>query len=176
MPPPATCDDPVVGIWKSHKYSPRYGDWTIFTLEIRRGEQEGTLVGLIRNHHWDGTPTEEEPGPCVAGKQRWVVSMDARGTVDETGNIAFGGIGQWRLDEVLCSRGPWGYNLDNFSGTIDPEIQEFQSVNNDGGRAVNEPTVFRRIQCFQADERPSPEVVSTPPPFYPRITGGCSLR
>ena len=38
---------------------------------------------------------------------------------------------------MLYRSGPWGYNLDNFSGEIDPEIQEFQSLNNDGGRDVD---------------------------------------
>ena len=56
----------------------------------------------------------------------------------------------------------FGYNLDNFTGTIDPEIQEFQSVNNDGGISVNEPNVFRRIRCF---EGPAPTDDVEPPPF-----------
>jgi hypothetical protein len=43
------------------------------------------------------------------------------------------------------------YRPDHFTGTIDPAIQEFQSVNNDGGRAVNDPMVFRRIACGEGD-------------------------
>jgi hypothetical protein len=39
------------------------------------------------------------------------------------------------------------YHPDHFTGTIDPQREEFQSVNNDGGRAVNDPMVFRRIGC-----------------------------
>ncbi len=174
LPPPAECEDPVIGVWKSHKWDPRYADWTIFTLEIRRVPgSANALIGRISNHQWSGTPADEQPAQCQPGAYEWVVSMDAQGTVDTEGRIVFGGIGQWRLDQVLCNEGPWGYNLDNFSGTIDRSINEFQSVNNDGGRAVNDPTVFRRIQCFSPESRP--HVAVEPPPFFPRPpTSGCS--
>jgi hypothetical protein len=175
LPPPAEgCTDPVAGVWKSHAYDPRYGDWTIFLLNVRRKEgSETELVGTIVNHSWDASPTDQEPPPCSSGRGEWVVSMDAHGTIDAEGRIFFGGQGQWRLDRVVCNWGPGGYNLDNFTGLIDPALQEFQSVNNDGGRAVNEPTVFRRISCFDPSEQ-NPRVVSTPPPFYPSTRGGCS--
>ena len=52
----------------------------------------------------------------------------------------------YRFTQVRCSR--WSrYNLDDFSGEINAAIQEFQSVNNDGGRDRDEPYVFRRVQC-----------------------------
>lgn len=175
LPPPAECgDDPVTGVWKSHQYDPRYADWTIFMLHIRRDpEDRSRLVGTITNHSWSGTPQQEEPPPCGAGGWQWVVSMDARGTVSEDGRIFFGGIGQWRLDQVICDRGPWGYNLDNFTGVIDRERNEFQSVNNDGGRSVNDPTVFRRVACLDGPA-PAPHVRVEPPPFYPDMgRGGC---
>ena len=57
------------------------------------------------------------------------------------------------------------------SGRIDPEIQEFRSVNNDGGPAVNVPQVFRRIRCFPPQS--NPHVTVDPPPFQPPRTGGC---
>lgn len=173
LPPPATCEDPVEGVWKSHQYDPRYGDWTVFMLEIHRVEGSTTqLTGTITNESWDAGPDQQEPPPsCEAGKARWVVSMDARGTINENGDIFFGGVGSWRLDRVVCNWGPGGYNLDNFTGTIDPDLQEFQSVNNDGGRAVNDPTVFRRIRCL--GDPPAPSVVSAPPPFYPARTSSC---
>jgi hypothetical protein len=175
LPPPAEgCDDPISGVWKSHQYDERYRDWTIFMLNIRRSEDnESELVGTIINHSWDASPDDEEPPPCSAGASEWIVSMDARGTISPDGRIFFGGVGQWRLDQVICNWGPGGYNLDNFSGVIDPELFEFQSVNNDGGRAVDDPTVFRRVRCLDAP--PSPHVISTPPPFYPDTGGGCSL-
>jgi len=171
LPPPATCVDPVEGLWKSHLYDPIYRDWTVFMLHIQRVPgSETEITGTITNHSWDGPPTQQEPGPCTPGLTQWVVSMDARGHVQADGQIEFGGAGQWRLDRVVCNGGPGGYNLDNFSGVIDPALQEFQSVNNDGGRAVNDPTVFRRISCFDAP--PAPHVVTEPPPFYPHMPGG----
>lgn len=170
LPPPAECEDPVEGVWKSHKYNPQFGDWEIFTLEIRRVRgTKNALKGRISNHSWQGGPAEQEPGPCRGGFH-WIVSMDGQGSV-QGDQIFFGGVGQWRLDRMICRRGPFGYNLDNFSGQIDAEIQEFQSLNNDGGRAKNIPYVFRRIRCFPPDSVPHVEV--TPPPFLPRRTGGC---
>lgn len=171
LPPPARCEDPVEGVWKSHMYRPRWGEWECFYLEIHRVPGEKTaLRGTIRNHSWRGTLQEQEPGPCK-GRDHWEVSMDAQGTI-KGNKIVFHGIGQWRLDRTFCGRGPWGYNLDNFSGTIDPELLEFQSLNNDGGRAINEPTLFRRIRCFPPQSQPHIRV--EPPPFYPeRPSSGC---
>ena len=172
LPPPAECDDPVAGVWKSHQYDPRYGDWTIFTLNVQRVEgSEGELTGTIVNHSWDARPDQEEPTTCEAGGAQWLVSMDARGRIEPDGRIHFGGIGQWRLDRVICRTGPYAYNLDNFSGIVDRELNEFQSVNNDGGRSVNDPTLFRRISCFESP--PAPHVQPVPPPFYPDVGGGC---
>ena len=173
LPPPAFCDDPVEGLWRSHRYNKSFGDWSVFSLEVRRVKgTQNQLRGVIRNELWVGGPNDEEPPPC-RGRRHWIVSMDAQGSI-QGNRIFFGGIGQWRLDRVLCSRGPWGYNLDNFSGEIDPEIQEFQSLNNDGGRAKNIPYVFRRIRCFPPDSMPHVEV--TPPPFFPQRTGGMLNR
>ena len=176
LPPAAECDDEVVaGIWRSHSYNPRYRDWAVFTLSIRRvPEQPSELVGTITNHEWYGTPADEEPPPCGPGTgEEWTVSMDGRGHVSEDGQIFFGGVGVWRLDQIQCHRGPGGYNLDQFTGVIDPSILEFQSVNNDGGRAVDEPVVFRRIRCAPVQSAVSPAVNPVPPPFYPQLGGGC---
>jgi hypothetical protein len=178
LPPAAECDDEIVaGVWRSHSYHPQFGDWGIFTLTIRRvpGSPE-QLIGTITNHTWQGGPADEEPPACAqGGGDEWVVSMDARGSVQNGNRIFFGGVGSWRVDEVRCSRGPWGYNLDNFTGVIDPAILEFQSVNNDGGRAVDEPEVFRRIRCPPVPSAESPSVTTRPPAFYPELGGGCGL-
>jgi hypothetical protein len=178
LPPPADCQDPVAGVWKSHSWDNAHLDWTIFTLEVKRVEPGGpALVGAITNHTWIGKPEESQPGVC-RNLLRYLVSMDARGTV-VGGEIEFGGIGEWHLDEVLCGDwGSMGYNLDNFSGTIDPELHEFQSVNNDGGRAVNDPTVFRRVACLDGDEPPVPKIAVTAPPFYPpgEEASGCGVQ
>lgn len=173
LPPPAVCTDPIAGIWKSHTYFPEhYTSWTEFTLEIRRvpGE-EGALRGKITNHSWVGGPEAAQP-PVCDDTLRYVVSMDAVGTVGEGGALAFGGVGDWRLDEVLCGRFTGGYNLDQFTGLVDQEIQEFQSVNNDGGISVDEPTVFRRVRCLSDAFEPTD---APPPPFFPPVGPGCSL-
>jgi hypothetical protein len=168
LPPPAECKDPVIGLWKSHHYSIYLEQWTEFSLAIRRvpGTTED-LQGVIYNHSWVGGEEEVQPGPCV-GKFRYKVSMDARGFARER-YIEFWGVDPWRLDQVLCGQRDMGYNLDHFSGEIDPELQEFQSVNNDGGSAVNEPTVFRRIKCFDESSTGPGEV--EPPPFQPPSRG-----
>jgi hypothetical protein len=51
-------------------------------------------------------------------------------------------------------------------------LQEFQSVNNDGGRYIDVPTVFRRVECFE--EGPAPSIEITPPAFVPEIESGCA--
>ena len=152
-------------------------DWTIFTLEMKRVEQgRDEFEGRISNHSWVAEPHESSPPPC-RGELRYLISMDAKGEVRD-GEIHFWGVGEWTLDEVPCGYWNMGYNLDHFSGKIDPDLMEFQSVNNDGGRAVNDPVVFRRVHCNdgeQLDEQP--RIAVAPPPFYPpEDEGGCGFR
>ena len=179
LPPAAECAGEIVaGVWRSHKYDPRFRDWYIFTLNVRRVPgSPNELTGSIVAHSWEGGPSDAEPPPCARQMgSEWVVSMDARGSVISETQIVFGGIGRWRLDRTICRYGPSMYNLDNFSGTIDPSILEFQSVNNDGGRAVNDPMVFRRIRCPPQEHAEAPSVNPRPPAFYPEIgRGGCGL-
>ena len=175
LPPPARCTDPVEGIWKSHQYNPMFADWTEFYLEIYRVDGSDTeLTGTIRTIGWDAGPDVNSPPPC-RGQLHFRLSMEARGRyAEEESFVEFWGT-SWQLDELVCGAHMWvGYNLDNFSGVIDPEIQEFQSVNNDGGRAINEPTVFRRIECFTPEEEPFVEVDT--PAYTPAVESprGCS--
>ncbi|PRP94172.1 hypothetical protein ENSA5_41270 [Enhygromyxa salina] len=178
LPPPATCKDPIAGVWKSHSYDQRFRDWTIFTLELQRtapGVDE--FEGRITNHSWVAEPHESSPPPC-RGELRYLISMDAKGHVRD-GIISVYGVGSWKLDEVLCGSWNMGYNLDHFSGQIDPELMEFQSVNNDGGRAVNDPVVFRRVHCNDGEQPDQePRIAVAPPPFTPpeEEGGGCGLR
>lgn len=173
LPPPATCEDAVTGVWKSHQYAADYGDWYVFTLTIHRHpEDQSRLVGSIQAHSWTGGPQQEEPPQCAAGVWHWTVQMTAEGRVTPDGRITFGGT-SWRMENAFCGRslGAGEYNVDTFSGAIDPERQEFQSLANDGGRAVDVPTVFRRISCHQ--DPPSPHVNPVPPDFFPEGGGGC---
>lgn len=167
LPPPAACPDPIAGTWKSHAFNATVGHWNQFTLEIHREGPE-RLRGRIANHSWDGTEADVWPPTC-AGALHYVVSMDAEGGFDGE-VLRFHGVGAWRLDELLCGDADFGYNLDDFTGRLDPELQEFQSLNNDGGLAINVPTVFRRVSCAQGLREP---VAAPPPPFFPPVGGGC---
>jgi hypothetical protein len=174
LPPPAACKDPVSGVWQSHAFNEMYQEWGRFTLTIRRVPGNDTqLVGEIVNESWYGPETESVRGPCV-GRVQYVVSMKAEGSyVGET--VEFHGI-EWKMEEALCSIDAFfGYNLDRFTGVIDHDIQEFQSTNNDGGRYIDVPTVFRRVSCDDTEDV-EPRVTMAPPPLYPpQEERGCGL-
>jgi hypothetical protein len=162
------CSDPATGTWLGQQYNPRSFSWQRYELTIRRTRPgANTLVGEVRVHFWIGpyslsTPQTDCARPFLAAE----VMQNATGTINGL-EIAFGG-NDWRTSRVFCQ--PPGtriaYNPDHFTGTIDVAIQEFQSVNNDGGTAVNEPVVFRRIRC--ADAAVQPSVVVLAPAESPR--------
>ncbi len=168
LPPPAHCEDKVEGEWRAHQFNEVWQQWVIFRLVIRRKPGSATeLVGNIFNETWHGLKKDQEPGMCTGTvPYRVRVSMPAIGTF-EGGEVSFQGT-SWKYDEVVCGQLPagFGYRLDHFTGKIDEDRQEFQSVNNDGGRAVNEPTLFRRIKCFDSAAQ-KPPVHIEPPPFVP---------
>ncbi len=175
LPAAAECgEDPIVGQWRSHQHYPDINDWTEYTLVIRRAKGEkGALKGKIYNHSWPGGPGREQPGKCDAEtRYRLRVAMEAKGEIKED-VVKFEGT-SWKVDEVICGRKPggWYYNLDVFTGKIDTEREEFQSVNNDGGRMVNHPTVFRRIKCLD-EEAPKGSIEVKPPPIFPESSSGC---
>ncbi|MFO0658761.1 MAG: hypothetical protein U0165_02860 [Polyangiaceae bacterium] len=175
LPQPAVCQDPVEGVWLSHQYEPRLLQWYLITLNIRRESPEGTkLVGDIVSHFWDGITKDEQPPPCTVGRLHAQVLMPATGKF-ENGKLEFNG-GPWKPFPHPCDPPARRviYNPDSFSGTVDPDRQEFQSLHNDGGVSVNIPTVFRRIKCF--DPPAPPRIDVEPPPLIPpkRVTGGCS--
>ena len=171
LPPPAACNDPVEGIWRSHKFEPQYGEWYIFTLKIkRRAPGDSKLTGEIQSHYWLGGEKDTQPPPCAPGRREHKIHMPAEGTFEE-GRVAFGGTSH-RLEASICGT-PAPYNADHFSGKIDPNTQEFQSVNNDGGRAVNSPNVFRRIGCLDLPSQEKPALDVKPPAFAPPKRGGC---
>jgi hypothetical protein len=175
LPPPAACKDPVEGTWMAHKFEPRFSEWYIFTMQVRRAAPgSADLTGDVLSHFWTGAPGEQNPPTCSPGRLHAKVTMPGKGTIQPDGKIEFGGT-TWVRAPGPCdaeSRGVM-YNPDHFSGTIDPALQEFQSVNNDGGRAVNEPVVFRRVRCFDPAAPPAPTVNVTPPPIAPPKHRGC---
>lgn len=166
LPPAADCPDPVEGYWKAHYFHEKYSQWYVRTLEIHRNGVE--LKGKIIAHYWDGGAKDDKPPPCRPGLQReQVVNMPAIGRFED-GNISFGGT-SWSAEPPICSRGSIGYNPDKFTGKLDLKAHEFVSVNNDGGIAVNEPNVFRRIRCLEAPPPPTGKI--EPPPFTPPRRG-----
>jgi hypothetical protein len=174
LPPPAECEDPVAGIWRAHHFIPQYGTWYLRTLEIHRpAAGQPKLTGLVWADYWSGTAKDQEAPQCGPGAgYHAVIRMPAEGTYHD-GEVAFGGT-SWSLERLVCGAGAHGYNPDHFTGRVDPALQEFQSVNNDGGTAVNEPAVFRRIQCFDAPAAAAPSVAVAPPPlFTSKRTGSC---
>jgi hypothetical protein len=167
LPPAAECGSPVEGKWKAMAYW--HDHWYEFRLEIHEDPSDhAQLSGMIYVDFWTGPKTSPEP-PTPCGR-RIKGQMTATGTF-RNGHVAIHG-SDFVTTEAVC--GDAGrYNNDNFTGVLEPDRQEFQSVNDDGGDAVNEPVVFRRIGCFD-NGRKDPGSAVTPPPFFPkRRDGGC---
>ncbi|MDP3274525.1 MAG: hypothetical protein Q8Q09_04970 [Deltaproteobacteria bacterium] len=179
LPPPARCEDPVEGEWRGKKWEPSYQNWFAVTLDVHRASPGSSqLQGTITARVWYATERDVEPPQCSPRVLRdYTVEMPASGSAQGL-QIRFGS-SQYRVVATHCGRFN-SYNPDNFSGTIDAAIQEFQSVNNDGGRAVNDPMVFRRVRCFEPGERAqranTPAVVVAPPLMPPGRARGCSLN
>lgn len=169
LPPPAECPDRVEGTWLAMVYMGYQRTWYEYTLQIKRSapadaKGNGPIEGEMISHFWYGGIKEDKPPPCGIGRRELTVKMPAKGTFDEAGNVAFNS-STYTIDNIVCGRAGL-YNPDNFTGRIDPKLQEFQSVNNDGGGAVNEPAVFRRIRCLNASEAPSRKSTQAKPPAF----------
>lgn len=166
LPPPQECEDPVAGIWRAHHFRPKYREWYIYLLEVRRvSPGSPQLTGTMSSEFWNGGKDLEQPPPCTPPRLHAKVRMPSRGeAVGE--HIRFDATSWEELGEP-CGKLHIAYNLDHFSGDIDPKLQEFQSVNNDGGSAVNEPMVFRRVHCWEEPKPPRLKVTVTPPPLVP---------
>jgi len=172
LPPPAECQDPVEGIWSSHQFWETRNQWYMFTLEIHRASPGSSeLTGTIQSDYWNGGPKDQQAPPCPT--YHFLIHMPAKGSFRD-GEVDFGGT-SWTIEKSYCGGSPGRYFPDHFTGKIDPKIQEFQSVNNDGGYAVNVPTVFRRTRCFDSPDgaAPVPTISVTPPALAPKERGGC---
>jgi hypothetical protein len=178
LPPPAECDDPITGTWRGLTWYPNHREWFEFTLEIQRApDGAGALTGSILAHFWDGVPEVSEPGACTGPGNRVVVRQPAIGTFDGK-RVTFRGT-SWEVERAVCGKWSGDYAVEQFLGTLEPERQEFQSVNDwSEGDDDEEPTVFRRIRCADApsdglvEPRPASRGVA-PPPFQPRVKSGC---
>ena len=141
--PAVACKDPVAGTWLTQIYDENYREWYVFTLHIGRAGN-GRLAGRIDSHWWVGdSEAVRAPASCGDdGAQHFEVGMTAEGTFvgDE---LRFGGTSH-RVERRHCG-GDFGYNLDQFSGKFDGS--HFFAVNNDGGKAIDQPAPFRRVSC-----------------------------
>ena len=144
LPQKAVCDDPVAGKWEALKFAPARGDWVHFVLRVKR--EGSSLTGQILSHTWSGGPRDLVPATCNAGDFDFTVSMPASGATNGR-SVAFGA-SRYTLLTAPCARIFIDYAPDHFSGVIDPDRQEFQSVNNDGANDVDAPYVFRRTACL----------------------------
>jgi len=175
LPPPASCEDPVTGTWKAHAYYSHVNEWYVFLLDVHRavpGSKE--LTGRIRAEIWQGGPSQPEAPLCGPGVRHYRVLETAAGSFAD-GRLVFNAT-SWQLDGEQCGA-MGGYLLDLFSGTVDRELQEFQSVlNADSPVWRDVPTVFRRIACENGAPGPeaSPTGSAKPPAFQPaRSRSGC---
>jgi hypothetical protein len=170
LPPAAECKSPVAGRWRALKLRELDNQWYDYTLEVYEDPSDAShLTGMIYVDFWTGWPDSPEVPVGADCTYRIQVKMQAAGSF-RNGDIEFGAVAGYELVAVLCGHAR-GYYPDHFTGHFEPDRQEFQSVNNDGGPTVNVPTVFRRIGCLE-DGRKQPTDVA-PPPFFPKHRSGC---
>lgn len=176
LPPPASCEDPVAGQWRAHVFYRHVQQWYVFVLDIGRAGDE-QLVGTIHVDFWDGGELDAQPPDCRVAPRRGEVFEHASGSL--VGLELRFEASDWR-DEQVCGSIGGGYLLDRFSGTIDVERMEFQSLlNADAPEWRDVPTVFRRVRCSDGggDEPSEPKVVVAPPPYEPPDDArGCGFR
>ena len=177
LPPPAfECgDDPIAGLWQAHVYYAHVQQWYVFELNVDRDpEGEGLLRGTIRAEFWDGSGERSQPPLCNEPGERRAVFENATGRIDGLA-LSFDAT-DWR-DEAICGPIRGHYLLDHFSGTVDLERMEFQSLlNADAPEWRDVPTVFRRVRCAAANPEQKPRIIMEPPPYQPPERDGCGLR
>ena len=140
----AECDDAVAGVWKSSIYDPLRGQWYAFTLTIRRDGEY--LSGTIVSKFWTGPRhSARMPSSCAETSLFAQVSMPATGSVEGT-RIRFGAR-RANVDRVFCGDHVQ-YTPDRFSGHVDPDAHELQSIVTDGLNLVDQPMLFRRVSCL----------------------------
>jgi hypothetical protein len=139
------CSDPLLGTWVSvPKFNTQYQDWHVMTLHVQPGDEPGSVMGSVSAHVWSGGSQDVVPGPCSEYGMNYEVSMPAVGHRGTDGALRFDA-GPWTLDKTTCTGASWGYNPDHFSGVVDGRA--IRTVNNDGGRSVNDPFGFERVSC-----------------------------
>ncbi|HLT39863.1 MAG TPA: hypothetical protein VK034_26465 [Enhygromyxa sp.] len=177
LPPPAfECDDdPIVGVWRAHVHYAHVDQWYVFDLNIERAPEGGTaLRGSIRAEFWSGHADRSQPPLCDEPGDRAAVLEQAEGRADGLA-LVFEGV-DWR-DLSICGPFAGSYLLDRFSGTVELERMEFQSLlNADAPQWRDVPTVFRRVRCGAGRAEPIPKIIVEPPPYQPPEREGCGVR
>lgn len=142
LPNGGACSDPIAGTWRTQKYRAADHTWVRFVLHIQH--EGSTLRGTITSRIWSGMPSDPTPSCTAFGfDNTW--RMEARGHLD--GNSVSFQSSTARLLRQDCPNSEARYAPDNFTGTVDPMREVFDSVNNDGAFDVNEPYSFRRVGC-----------------------------
>ncbi len=142
LPNGGACSDPIAGTWRAQKYRASDHTWIRFTLRVRH--EGGALRGTIESRIWSGLPSDARP-TCLDDGFDNTWRMQARGQLDGT-SVSFRSATA-HLIRQDCPFSRAFYAPDNFSGTIDPMREVFESRNNDGAYDVDEPYTFRRVGC-----------------------------
>ena len=139
--PSGTCEDPIVGVWRAHRYEVP-GRHVAFTLRIT--SREGNrLTGTIVNRAWSGSRSQTRPPRCAPGVVDDTTTMPATGTLVGT-HFHFDALRFDRRTNCYSSGGR--YYLDHFDGQL--MGARLGVTNNDGAADINQPYVFRRIGCL----------------------------
>jgi hypothetical protein len=179
LPPPAEAcgDDPITGVWQAHVYYAHVQQWYMTRIEIERDAADPSgerLVGSIYSEFWDGGPELSQPPACGGPGQRSAVHERATGRARAL-QLEVDAI-DWK-DAEVCGPTSFGYLLDHFSGSVDVERMEFQSLlNAEAPEWQDVPTVFRRVRCSNELPPSEPKIAVAPPPYQPAEREGCGLR
>ncbi len=119
---------------------------------------------------WTGGPKDAQAPACAASNHFRSVDEPVQGTFRD--GVLDVLATEWATADDSC-RPVRGYLVDRFTGRLDPEIQEFQSLlNADAPEWRDVPTVFRRIRCTHQERPVEPDpIVTVPPPFQPPTRG-----
>lgn len=166
---PESCATPLDGQWLAHVYYPHVSEWYRFTLDLTvNGEQ---VRGTLLSHYWHGTEDNADVPPC-AGDSRYPASVVEPVSGRWDGSTLNINATSWNNGGPGCQPvRPGGYMLDNFSGPVDVDAQEWPSVlDADSPLWTAVPTLFRRVSCKEAAVAVDRDAVA-PPPFAPPSRG-----
>lgn len=131
------------------------------------------LIGSVYSEFWNGSPEHSQPPACDGPGLRAGVNERAIGRARGL-ELSVDAI-DWK-DAEVCGPTGFDYLLDHFTGRVDVERMEFQSLlNADAPEWRDVPTVFRRVRCSGKQPTPEPKIAIAPPPYEPAEREGCGL-